>query len=281
MNNLLKLLGLLALAALAPIPALASGGEDDELDFEDDVSFSEGEKLTEAQKLRIEEAKRSGELLAKAAERSAKLAAISAERAARRQPKAIRDAVKAQGKFNVESAKLIEEQTVRDALASIAAENAVDLTMLPSLEELLVELRDNALEEAAFYRSLIALSPADRALALAARSSSDDDDDEDLGFAVDGLNELQYECLEAAVEYAEELGDVADAYAEWQDKLALSLLSPSDYAAELARRASVALARKAELAALPRDAQVWLRKAWSEEEDADEYTAALAYIAPR
>jgi hypothetical protein len=46
----------------------------------------------------------------------------------------------------------------------------------------------------------------------------------------------------------------------------------------LARRATLERARLAELRALPRPSQVWLRKAWSAEEDAAEAAAALEWL---
>lgn len=276
MKKFLRLLSLLGLAALVISPVRAS--DDDDYLSDDDDDYLVGEALTPEQELRIEQAEKAAESAAKLAQRSAKSSAAAAERAARRAPKLVRDAVKAQGKYLVELASLTDETSFVQSLTSLAEEYAIDLSGLPTVDELLAYERDEALADAAFYRSLIPLSPADRAAALAARSSDDDDDDDDdSDDSADGLSEFQGVVFEAIEELAEELADVADAYAEWQDKLALSALSPSDYSAEMARRAAVASARRAELAALPRSSQVWLRKAWSAEEDAAEYTAALEF----
>ena len=165
-----------------------------------------------------------------------------------------------------------------NSLTALATELGTDLTGLPTVQEILTSQQAAATEDAAFYRSLIPMTAAERAAALATRSISDDDDEEEFEDGLAGIDELQMMVIEATVEYAEELGDVAEAYAQWQDKLALSLLSSADYRAELARRATIERARKAELLALPRTSQVWLRKAWSAEEDAAEAAAALEWI---
>lgn len=279
MTKLQRLLAILGLATLVALPVRASWDDDDYEDLDDDVSLTSEQRLTEAQRKSLEDAERAAKSAAAAAERTAKSAAAAAERAARSSPKPVRDAIKAQGKYNIELAKLGEEQGVLNSLTALATELGTDLTGLPTPQEILTAQQASATEEAAFYRSLIPMTPAERAAALATRSVSDDEDEEEFEDELSGIDELQMLFIEATVEYAEELGDVAKAYAQWQDKLALSLLSPTDYAAEIARRATIERARKAELLALPRSSQVWLRKAWSAEEDAAEAAAALALLA--
>jgi len=278
MSKLQRLLAILGLATLVALPVRASWDDDDYDDLDDDVSLTAEQRLTESQKKSLEAAARAAKLSAAAAERAAKVSAAAAERAVRTSPKLVRDAVKAQGKYNVELAKLGEEQGVLNSLTALATELGTDLTGLPIVQEILTSQQAAATEDAAFYRSLIPMTAAERAAALATRSISDDDDEEEFEGGLAGIDELQMMVIEATVEYAEELGDVAEAYAQWQDKLALSLLSSADYRAELARRATIERARKAELLALPRTSQVWLRKAWSAEEDAAEAAAALEWI---
>jgi hypothetical protein len=278
MSKLQRLLAILGLATLVALPVRASWDDDDYDDLDDDVSLTAEQRLTESQKKSLEAAARAAKLSAAAAERAAKVSAAAAERAVRTSPKLVRDAVKAQGKYNVELAKLGEEQGVLNSLTALATELGTDLTGLPTVQEILTSQQAAATEDAAFYRSLIPMTAAERAAALATRSISDDDDEEEFEGGLAGIDELQMMVIEATVEYAEELGDVAEAYAQWQDKLALSLLSSADYRAELARRATIERARKAELLALPRTSQVWLRKAWSAEEDAAEAAAALEWI---
>lgn len=278
MSKLQRLLAILGLATLVALPVRASWDDDDYDDLDDDVSLTAEQRLTESQKKSLEAAARAAKLSAAAAERAAKVSAAAAERAVRTSPKLVRDAVKAQGKYNVELAKLGEEQGVLNSLTALATELGTDLTGLPTVQEILTSQQAAATEDAAFYRSLIPMTAAERAAALATRSISDDEDEEEFEDGLAGIDELQMMVIEATVEYAEELGDVAEAYAQWQDKLALSLLSSADYRAELARRATIERARKAELLALPRTSQVWLRKAWSAEEDAAEAAAALEWI---
>ncbi len=281
MSQLQRLLAILGLAALVALPVRASWDDDDYEDLDDDVSLTSEQRLTEAQKNALKAAERAAKLAAATAERAAKVVAAAAERAARASSKPVRDAVKAEGKYNVETAKLAEEQGVLNSLIALANELGTDLSGLPTLQEILIAQQVAETEDAAFYRSLIPMTSTERAAALAARSVSDDDEEDEFEDGLTGIDELQMMVIEATVEYAEELGDVAEAYAAWQDKLALSLLSPADYAAEIARRVAAERARKAELMALPRASQVWLRKAWSAEEDAAEAAAALAFVLPR
>lgn len=273
-TQLQRLLAILGLAALVVLPVRADDDHDDLYD-DDDVTFTVGERLTAAQKLELKLAEKSAEYAAKAAEKSAKLAAAAAERAARRASQAVRDLVKADGKYKVELAGLGDEQAYLAALEEFALRNAIDLAGLPAVEEILVRLQEEAVADAEFYRSLIPLGAADRAAALALRNAERAVSRDEILSFMDTLNELQVMVVEATAELADELVDVADAYVEWQDKLALSQLSPTDYAAERARRAAAERARKAELMALPRASQVWLRKAWEAEEDAAELAAAL------
>jgi hypothetical protein len=276
MTKLQRLLALLGLVALAALPLQASPYDDDGSDDEDDIVLTEEQRLTPEQKARLAAAEVAAKRAAVLAERAAKTAAAAADRAARRAAKPVRGAVKAEGKYNIELAKLTEDQGVLDSALTLAGELGTDLTVLPTLEEILAAERDESLADAAFYRSLIPMTAGQRVAALASRPS---DDDDDLDYDVlAGFNELQLLILEATDELADELADVAEAYASWQDKLALSLLSPADYAAEIALRAAAKRSRLAELRALPRPSQVWLRKAWSAEEDAAEAAAALEWL---
>ncbi len=277
MTKLQRLLALLGLVALAALPLQASPYDDDGFDDEDDIVLTDEQRLTPEQKARLAAAEVAAKRAAVLAERAAKTTAAAADRAARRAAKPVRNAVKAEGKYIIELAKLTEDQGVLDSALTLAGELGTDLTVLPTLEEILAAERDESLADAAFYRSLIPMTAGQRVAALASRPSDDDDDDLDYDVLA-GFNELQLLILEATDELADELADVAEAYASWQDKLALSLLSPADYAAELARRATLERARLAELRALPRPSQVWLRKAWSAEEDAAEAAAALEWL---
>lgn len=263
---------------MAFAPLHAKNGADDLYGEVEHGTYDDSEKMTDAQKIAAKAAKKAAKDSAKLAEKNAKAAAKAAKSAAKGQSSAQRAAVAAQGEFLIEQAKFNYELSTYEALLSLASSNSVSFDTIPDPEEIVDQMRERAVEDKAFYESMVTKTPAERVTALAARNAELLADAAELAAFAAGLNQLQVEIFRAALEVADEVVDVAEAKAEADDKQFLATLTTEQYIAELASRKAAKIAAAAELAALDTASRIWANRAREATEDIDEIDDAIAYL---
>lgn len=273
----IQLAAILALA-LAFSPLHAKNGADDYYGEIEHDGYDDSERLSDAQKAAAKAAEKNAKEFAKVAEKSAKNAAKAAKNEARGQSAAQRAAVAAEGKFLIEQAKLAYENRVLNSLLNLAEQASVDVSEIPDTEGLLRLARERAVDAKAFYELMVETPAAGRASAIATRSSELALEAVEQAIFISGLNELQFEVLEAYFELADEVIDVAEAKAEAVDKQYLASLTSSQYLTELANRKAAKAAAELSLAQLDSATRVWAKRAIEAGETIDEIDDAIAYL---
>lgn len=272
-----QIAAVLALALLAG-PLQAKNGADDYFGEVEHQTYADSEKMTDAQKAEAKADEKSAKEYAKSLEKSAKAAAKAAKAAAKGQSAVQRAAVAAQGDFEVKYAKLAYENRVYQSLLNIAEAGSVDVSELPDPEDILLIMRDRVSEAKDFYESMVTTALADRAAALASRQAELALEASEQAAFISGLNQLQFEVLDAALELAEEIIDVAEAKAEADDKQYLANLPTDLYLAELAARKAAKVAADDNLAQYDLATRVWAKRAIEAGELLDEIEDAIDFV---